>query len=524
MSRIKYLLLLLINIYVFYEGYGRIHESLWHDEAWVAISILKPNIIAMLKNSDPVQVTPIGFLIIVRTLVNIFGDIDSIFRCFSIFIGVININLLFLVSNKILKNFFYSLIPLILFITNFTLLRYNAELKHYSLEIFCSLSTFLILDFLETNLKSKKIFIFLLSLAYSLLLFFSSSTILVLAFYLLSGLIQEKTLKNKINYIYFYIPFVVPILIIFVLYYVLHLSDINRNSNLLSFWDFGFPDKNQVKTWFPFIKERLNSFLEFLFFHSGRNFTYIISISFITFAFISKSRLGLFLIITPIIIFILSTIKLFPFAIDSRLFFFYHCLLFIPIGYFVKMIFVHWIPKLTLFLNERTRIIKFKKLFQYTLYLIFSIFYIKTYFTYLTGQIESKEHIYNYEPMKEYYDILSNNLKSEDVVYLYYNSKYAFNYYNRINKLNIFPTGWYEQYKNTDILIRNQTKLLSESSGKYFWLLVTRPFPNIELMKWEDEILEQNAGKFCHIVERNEIQKGKIKNGILVKYSCGDLK
>ena len=209
MIYLPYTILFIINLYVFSEGYNRIHESLWHDEAWVAISILKPNIFEMINYSDPVQSTPLGYLLVVRFLIQIFGDFDWVFRIFSLFVGIVNINLLFLITYKILKNSFFSIIPIIIFVTNYTLLRYNAELKQYSLEMLCSLSTILILDLLEDKFKNKKIIFFISGLLYSVFLFFSSSTILVLAILLLCGFLKEKTIEDKIKYLKLYIPFII---------------------------------------------------------------------------------------------------------------------------------------------------------------------------------------------------------------------------------------------------------------------------------------------------------------------------
>jgi hypothetical protein len=78
----KALVLVIFGLAFLTLGFGLygIERSLWLDEAWVADSVLAPNISGMFYYPDWVQTTPPLFLLLTRALVDIFGRSNAAFR------------------------------------------------------------------------------------------------------------------------------------------------------------------------------------------------------------------------------------------------------------------------------------------------------------------------------------------------------------------------------------------------------------------------------------------------------------
>ncbi|MCB1306290.1 MAG: glycosyltransferase family 39 protein, partial [Leptospiraceae bacterium] len=124
-------------------GWKAYIESFWHDEAWVAESILLPDVSGMLGFTDPTQITPPLYLFAVRGLVALFGDSEFVFRLVSLFCVIFAFPLCYRFLLQAFQDHRIALAGVACLALSHFATRYGAELKPYSAEL---LSAFLTLN------------------------------------------------------------------------------------------------------------------------------------------------------------------------------------------------------------------------------------------------------------------------------------------------------------------------------------------------------------------------------------------
>lgn len=133
MPRWPRLLLLLV---VVPTGLARFHGlgaiPLWHDEAWVAVSLVQPSLREMLTAFPYPQTTPPLFLLAARGLVSLLGPHDAVFRLLPALAGLASILLIHRLTRRLARNETAGLLAAAWWGTNPVVLRYAQELKQYS--------------------------------------------------------------------------------------------------------------------------------------------------------------------------------------------------------------------------------------------------------------------------------------------------------------------------------------------------------------------------------------------------------
>jgi hypothetical protein len=114
----------------------RLHDlggyNLWHDEAWVALSIAQPSVRGMILDFDYPQTTPPAFLIVVRIVVALLGDSEAVLRLVPAVAGILSAALLWLLARRLSGSEIVAFLALALWISNPCLMRYHQELKQYA--------------------------------------------------------------------------------------------------------------------------------------------------------------------------------------------------------------------------------------------------------------------------------------------------------------------------------------------------------------------------------------------------------
>jgi hypothetical protein len=122
----------------------RLHDlggyNLWHDEAWVALSIAQPSVRGMTLHFDYPQTTPPGFLIAVRVVAALFGHSEAVLRFVPAMAGILSAALLWLLARRLSGSEIAALLALALWVSNPVLMRYHQELKQYSTDALVTLT------------------------------------------------------------------------------------------------------------------------------------------------------------------------------------------------------------------------------------------------------------------------------------------------------------------------------------------------------------------------------------------------
>ena len=124
-------ILLLSGIFLYFYQYLS-NRSLWLDEAMLALNIIHRSWPQLLQPLDDNQAAPIGFLLVTKILISIFGEHEYIWRSVPFISGITAIILFWRISPQIL-NKPSILFALILYVFSFQLVRYASEFKPYAL-------------------------------------------------------------------------------------------------------------------------------------------------------------------------------------------------------------------------------------------------------------------------------------------------------------------------------------------------------------------------------------------------------
>ena len=110
------------------------NRSLWVDEALLALNIVNRSFLDLLTPLDYHQGAPLGFLIIEKSFVEMFGQNEYALRLFPLFCGIAS---LFLFS-RVAKNFLDRksfVLAMALFAISYNLIYYTSEVKQYSSDV-----------------------------------------------------------------------------------------------------------------------------------------------------------------------------------------------------------------------------------------------------------------------------------------------------------------------------------------------------------------------------------------------------
>ena len=214
------------------------NRSIWADEAVLALNIVNRSYAQLTQPLDYEQGAPIGFLILEKTAINLFGNNEYALRLVPLIAGIGSLFLFYQLAKKLIPK---PAIPiaLALFASLPHLIYYSSEVKQYSRDVAIALLLFLLLlPLIREKLHRPQLIKF--SLIGAIAIWYSHPAIFILAGIGLTSAIftlRQKQL-DKIK------PLSITFsswLFSFILFYWLSLSKLTADSDLMTSWSKAFP-------------------------------------------------------------------------------------------------------------------------------------------------------------------------------------------------------------------------------------------------------------------------------------------
>jgi 4-amino-4-deoxy-L-arabinose transferase-like glycosyltransferase len=416
------------------------NNSLWLDESRVALNIVNNSFPELLKPLDYKQVTPFGFLIIEKFLVQSFGNNEYILRLFPLIAGIISLFLFYKVAKHSIKKE-AVIIALGLFALSGYLIRYSSEVKQYSSDVAVTLLLYTVTIFLLSQGSKIKHVVFFGATGI-IAMWISHPSAFVLAGIGVSLFLFCLVKRDWIKLGRLSIVYSIWLLSFATFYFVSSVGDSNVIERMQQGWSvtsnfMPFPPSSAsdvrwfIDNFFDIFKNPVG-----LHFHGIAAFTFIIGCV----SMLSKNKLLFFMLLSPIFITLLvSGFHMYPFT--GRL------LLFI-------------VPSVLLFIAEGTEYIRYKIKHNSAIVgiiLIGILFFHPILFTSYSSiimQIPFKQwtNTENIRPVMRY---IKEHKQDGDILYLYYSSRYGFKYYaerygfnNNKYIVGIKSRGNWENYAN----------------------------------------------------------------------------
>lgn len=504
-------------IRLFHLCYNR---SLWIDEIYLSTSLVKMNFKELL--SQPLyyqQKAPLGFLLLVKSLVKLFGSKEYILRIIPFISGILAMLIFVPVSKYFLKGLSSVLAIGILCLAP-AIIYHSVEIKQYSTELLGSiLSLYLLIKFKDcTKLRSK----FMWGLFGAILLWFSYSSI-----FILTGIsigLSLNYLLNKEWRLFFnnIIPFAMW-LISFALNYILFTHK-HAESQWIVYWFkaydnfMPFPPKSIADLkWFAVNIYRMMDYplgLIWNFNSSGyTNSNIILKMPFIPIALffiglltlLFKNRKFSFILLPPVILmFIASGLRLYP--LTERFWLFISPVFILFIGYGFD------------FISEKIHL----KLVSGIVFILLitgpviqsfsSIIYPETFF------------VHKKSFQREALMYVNDNFKANDAVYVYWNDIPGYKIYSSIYNLKYRAIEGTDQRKKSsnyeDYFHNLETDFKKFSGEDRIWVIYNTQFVTDigDLIDEPSWYYIKNINPTDHLL--HELLK---KNHLIKKYSTKDV-
>jgi len=437
------------------------NRSLWFDEAMLSLDIIRTPMSAFLHQPlYDLQIAPVGFLVIEKVLISLFGTSEYALRLFPFLTGLLSLWLFFRLART-----YFTAFALFIFVVTPSLVYYSSEVKQYGIDVFCVLLAYLAiagpcLKQLDWNTARNA------GLLGAFMIWFSFPIIFVLLGMILAFLSMSLIQKDRSQSIKLGVIFICW-LVSYALNYVLLLNNFSQIKHTGNFWQTGFISFTDYGSWFRFFKDAFlypvgafdNSKITGAFFLLG-------GYSF----FKQDKRIFLILIVPLLIVFFVCGLHLY--SGKGRL------ILFLAPS--MLLLILKGIETISL-KTGRWRIIVALLLTAVTFYN--SIRFTTREFLQPKGNEEIRTVI----------SYVKQNLKPEDLVYVYYGAVPGFKYYN-------FDRGFFfRDYINEEWAEGQPARLIGDLKGlrgfKRAWMLFSHlSHTQIKGMSDEDYILHYVAG------------------------------
>ncbi len=464
------------------------NRSLWVDESMLALNIVNKSYADLLKPLDNIQVAPIGFLYLEKTLVLLFGGYDWVLRIVPFVSYLFCIPLLYILAKKLDFDNTTSLFATALFSINITLLSYSSEVKQYSSDILISLLLVLTsLDFIQSEIQSKKRII-LYSLIGSILVWFSNVSVIIL---FTMGLYCLYRIYNTFDKKF--VPIIIPILcwgVSFLAYYFLFAHKNPVVALMKEYWagvgGVFMPLNIFSKEFYIFLFNQTNLFFEFSL-GFGSTWLFPCALFGLGLFALRKRKDILYILLFPMIThLLLSSLKLYPF--DTRL-----VLYLIP--YFVMVISMG-----AVFAYNKVLDVAKVKMPKYLLLLVFAYPYF----------IDYKMLPMKKEEIKLGLEYLEENILPNDKLYIYYGATPAFTFYkdkygnvSKTDREIMFSAGRkdYSGFEKDASKVKENT-----------WLLFSHIYPFFGENKGEEEryIIKQIENQKHSVLNKMRFEGGSV--------------
>ncbi len=214
------------------------NRALWLNEAYLALNIVNRSFSELLQPLDPFQAAPIGFLIVEKLLVQIFGNSEYVLRLFPFLCGIIS---LFLFCRLATHYIATKAVPIALglFAVSDSLIYHSSEVKQYSSDVVIGL---LLLYVAAIYIQSERLTtsrIALFGAIGAIAIWFSHPAVFILAgvgaslaLFCLGAKEWPRIARLSIIYSIWILSFAAC--------YFVSLRDLSHHERLLSHWSGGF--------------------------------------------------------------------------------------------------------------------------------------------------------------------------------------------------------------------------------------------------------------------------------------------
>jgi hypothetical protein len=206
--------------------------SLWIDEANLARNIVDRSFFGLARPLDFEQGAPLGFLFVEKTVLLILGNQDYILRLFPLFSGLLSLYLLYCISREYFG--MAGLFSLFFFSISWPLIYYSSELKQYSSDVLVSVGL-IYLMFRAEHPSARRTEILTLGAAGVISMWMSHPAIFILAS---AGLVLavENLLRKNYSLLFWILGVGILWMANLGLVYLVSIQGLMSNSYLLNFW------------------------------------------------------------------------------------------------------------------------------------------------------------------------------------------------------------------------------------------------------------------------------------------------
>lgn len=213
------------------------NRSLWLDESYLALNIIERSFFELLQPLSYNQGAPIGFLMVEKVVVKLFGGNEYSLRFLPFLSGVISLFIFYKLGKKFIKPK-AVLIGLGLLTISGSLIYYSSEVKQYSSDVVIALMLYWMTDYIQSKELNNRI-VLLYGVLGGIALWLSYPSVFVLAGSAVTLTYFSVTKKEwvKIRGLSFaYLIWVVS----FIFYYFISLNKLGSNELLLKYWHGAF--------------------------------------------------------------------------------------------------------------------------------------------------------------------------------------------------------------------------------------------------------------------------------------------
>lgn len=430
------ILIIILGILFRLKGF-LVNPSFWHDECGVAWNIKFKSYSELFGVLRFLQVAPPLFLIATKSLTQIFGYSEMVFRFIPLVAGCLSVIAFYFLASKVLNTKSSVFWATFLFAINQELINYSFEFKPYGIDVLFVI--LLLLFFINLNvekLDTKKIIV------YGLLIAFIPWLSFVSMFVIAGGILNIffKALKNKDkNALFKIFCFLFPLLISVLFYLKFYLIKNYTGTHMTSDWSPYFVTLNPMH--FMYL---LSGNIQYLFTPVKYLLFPIILLFWGIFAY-AKEKSPFFKI---------AGLGLMVFLIAS----------FMHIYPFADRVILFLIPIFILFMIKPLDTISFNKKMELSIVLILFFFTAAPQINQV-NDFSKSQNINRGEFPREMMQFMTRNLKSTDNIYVSGISNTEFVYYSSF--YNIKNNTIQEKFTNTPN--KDYIKLLNNLPKGYYW-------------------------------------------------------
>lgn len=281
-----------------------LNRSLWMDEAYLSLNILHRSFAGLLRALDYHQGAPIGFLLLEKSAVRLWGGSEYVLRLFPLLAGIASVILFYKLAGKVLPA---KAVPIAvgLFAISPALIYYSAEVKQYSSDAAIAiLLYYLTIEGSKSEWKAGQTA--LAALVGTIAIWMSHSSVFVLVG--IGATISIALMLRKDWARFARVSFVgLCWLASLTVCYIVALRKLAGDGELLSYWNANFmplPPRSVAD-----FKWLVDSFFEFFNTSAGLKFSGLAALVFIlgSISMFRKSAERLFLLLSPAVLTLLAS-------------------------------------------------------------------------------------------------------------------------------------------------------------------------------------------------------------------------